>query len=242
MKARAAATSRAFGYVRVSTDAQRDSGLGIEAQRAAIAQTAARLQLPCAGIYTDAGLSGSLSIDERPGLADALNVLRRGDVLICAKRDRISRDVLHAIVIERAALKKGAKIISAAGEGTETDDSPTAGLMRRIADAFSEYERLMIGLRTRAALRAKRARGERAGTVPYGFKVNGNRVTLYEHEPEQQILTVIADGRAAQRSLRAIAAELNAKGFRTRTGSAWRYEYIRSLTRTIDRHAPDIAR
>jgi hypothetical protein len=73
---------RALGYIRVSTDQQRDSGLGLEAQQHALEQTARRLSLSLAQTFTDAGLSGSLSIDERPGLADALNSLRRGDVLI----------------------------------------------------------------------------------------------------------------------------------------------------------------
>ena len=141
---------RALGYIRVSTDQQRDSGLGLEAQQHALELTARRLSLPLAQTFTDAGLSGSLSIDERPGLADALNSLRRGDVLIVAKRDRIARDSFLSVLIEREAAKKGARIVSAAGEGTETDD-PAAIFTRRILDAVAELERALTAARTRCS-------------------------------------------------------------------------------------------
>jgi DNA invertase Pin-like site-specific DNA recombinase len=227
---------RVIGYVRVSTEHQRDSGLGLEAQEAAIEHAAGRLRIPLLGIYRDEGLSGTLSIDARPGLADALNALRRGDVLLVAKRDRIARDVLVSILIEREAGKKGARIVSAAGEGTDSDD-PAAVFTRRILDAVAELERAMTAARTRAALRAKRARGERAGAEPYGYRVNGDGRTLHPHAGEQAILRAIADCRHAGYSLRETAAELNRQGHRTRTGSAWRYEYVRSVAATSKRHA-----
>lgn len=230
------ASGRAIGYCRVSTDQQRESGLGLDAQRTAVEQTAARLQLHLAQTYTDAGLSGSLSVDERPALADALNALRRGDVLIVAKRDRIARDVFVSVLIEREAAKKGGRIVSAAGEGTDTDD-PSAVFTRRILDAVAELERGLTAARTRAALRAKRARGERAGTEPFGFRVNGDGRTLHPYEPEQQIIRVIEECREARYSLREMAEELNRRGFTTRAGSPWRFEYIRSIAKTIERHA-----
>jgi DNA invertase Pin-like site-specific DNA recombinase len=228
--------TRAIGYIRVSTDQQRESGLGLEAQRASIEQTARRLQLTLAGTFTDAGLSGSLSINDRPGLADALNSLRRGDVFIVAKRDRLARDSFLSVLIEREAAKKGARIVSAAGEGTDTDD-PTATFTRRILDAVAELERSLIAARTRAALRAKRARGERAGNIPLGFTVNGDGRTLYADAHEQQIVVLMQECHAAGYTLRAIANELNRKGFTTRTGHPWRHQYVASALQTIDRHA-----
>jgi len=118
-------------------------------------------------------------------LADALNALRRDDVLIVAKRDRIAREAFLSTLIEREVAKKGARIVSAAGEGTENDD-PSAVFTRRILDAVAELERGLIAARTRAALRAKRAKGERAGCEPYGYRVNGDRRTS-----EQRVLAAI---------------------------------------------------
>jgi DNA invertase Pin-like site-specific DNA recombinase len=73
-----------------------------------------------------------------------------------AKRDRLARDSFLAVLIEREATRAGARIVSAAGEGTDTDD-PAAVFTRRILDAVAELERALTAARTRAALRAKRA-------------------------------------------------------------------------------------
>lgn len=228
--------ARAIGYVRVSTDQQRESGLGLEAQESSIRDAAARLGLAVASLHVDAGLSGSLSLEQRPGLAEALNALRRGDVLLVAKRDRIARDAFVSVLIEREVAKKGARIVSAAGEGTETDE-PSAVFTRRILDAVAELERALTAARTRAALRAKRARGERAGTEPYGFRVNGDGRTLHPYAPEQAILDVIVTSHAAKVPLRTIASELNAAGRTTRTGAPFRHQNVAGILSTVERHS-----
>ena len=221
-------TPRAFGYLRVSTDAQADSGLGLEAQRAAITAAAARVGLPLAETFTDAGLSGSLDLDNRPSLFAAVNALRRGDVLIVAKRDRIGRDVVGVATIERAIARKGARILSAAGEGTEGTDASSM-LQRQILDVFGEYERRLIGQRTKAALKAKRDRGECAGNVPFGYRLNPDGRTLAENPAEREVLTILGELRAAGYSLRQIADELNRQGFTTRRGTPWRHQYVAGL-------------
>lgn len=217
-----------YGYLRVSTDGQADSGLGLDAQRSAIAAAAARHQLTVAEYFTDAGLSGALELANRPGLFAAVNALKRGDVLIVAKRDRLGRDVIAVAMLERLTTRKGARILSAAGEGTEGDDASSM-LQRRILDAFAEYERLIIGQRTRAALQAKRARGQRAGNLPYGFTLNADGSTLDVRADEQRVLSLLRELIAAGFTLREVAAELNRQGFRTRCGSAWRHQYVANL-------------
>jgi DNA invertase Pin-like site-specific DNA recombinase len=222
------APGRAFGYRRVSTAEQAGSGLGLDAQAAAIAATAARLGLTVAETFTDAGLSGGLPLEQRPALLAALDAARKGDVLIVAKRDRLGRDVLNVAIIERLAERKGARIVSAAGEGTE-DDGPTSILMRQIVDAFGQYERALIRARTKAALRAKRARGERVGTVPFGFQLAIDGQTLKANATEQQTLGLIREHRARGLTLRQIAVELNRQGVTTRRGSAWKHQYVAGL-------------
>src|SRR5687768_5521074 len=136
--------ARAFGYLRVSTDQQADSGLGLEAQREAVQKTAARLGLPLAGVFTDAELSGALDLENRPNLFAAVQGLRRGDVLIVAKRDRVGRDLVGVAMIERSIMRKGGRIVSAAGEGTDGGTDAGAMLQRQILDEFAEYERRLI--------------------------------------------------------------------------------------------------
>ncbi len=207
---------RAIGYLRVSTTEQATSGLGLEAQRAALTSAATRLGALLAGVYEDAGLSGSLAAEDRPGLLAAIDALRRGDILLVAKRDRLGRDVVAVALVERLIARKGARVVSAAGEGTDGDD-PTAILMRRIIDAFSEHERLLIGARTKAALKAKRARGERAGNVPFGFRATPEG-RLEREDREQMIIAEAVALRAAGRSFRDIALDLACRGFIGRAG------------------------
>ena len=224
------ATARAIGYRRVSTAEQAGSGLGLDAQQAAIAAGAVRLGLPLADTFTDAGISGGLALEQRPGLLSALDAIGKGDVLIVAKRDRLGRDVLNVAMFERLAERKGARIVSAAGEGTDTND-PTSRLMRQIVDCFAEYERAIIRARTRAALAVKKARGERVGGIPFGSQLAGDGRTLEPHADEQRALGLLRELRAAGYTFRAVADELNRQGFRSRTGGRWVRQSVHMLAR-----------
>lgn len=203
-------------YVRVSTEAQE---LGPEAQKTAIEAWAAREGVTIAAVHVDQGVSGGAAIDKRPALLDALASLEThgAGLLVVSRRDRLSRDTMNAILLEGLAAKAGAKIVSAAGEGTDADQNdPAAFLMRRIVDLFAEYERLVIKARTRAAMRVKKARGESTGETPYGFRAEAGR--LVEDAGEQQVIGAVRELRAAGLSVRAIAAELTARGLVARTG------------------------
>jgi len=219
--------AHAIGYLRVSTDGQVVSGLGLDAQRSAIDASAARLGLPVAGWYSDAGVSGAASLDARPGLLAALDALKRGDVLIVAKRDRLGRDVLVVAMVERLASRKGARVVSAAGEGTD-GNSPADVLMRQMIDAFAQFERAVIGVRTKAALQAKRARGERAGTVPFGYVADADG-RLTPCACERRVVALVRELRDAGYTLQAIADELNAQGYTTRKGTSWRHQYVSAI-------------
>jgi site-specific DNA recombinase len=226
-------SARAIGYVRVSTEQQAESGLGLDAQQSSLVAAALRLGLQLTRTFVDAGTSGSLAIEDRPVLLDAVAALRRGDVLLVAKRDRLGRDVIAVAMIERLIAKRGARVVSAAGEGTDSDD-PAAMLMRRLIDSFAEYERALIAARTRAALAAKRRRGERlSGLVPFGHQLGMDGRTLLLEDTEQQTIATIRTFRAAGHSLRQIAKQLNAQGLRTRSGSPWQWEYVRRVLKRI---------
>jgi DNA invertase Pin-like site-specific DNA recombinase len=221
----------------VSTQDQADSGLGLEAQQTIIAAAAQRLNVSVVATFTDAGLSGSLGLEHRPGLADSLNLLQRGDVLLVAKRDRIARDAFVAVLVEREVARKGARIISAAGEGTETDD-PAAVFTRRILDAVSELERALIASRTRAAMAEARKRGQRVGRIPFGHRLADDGVHLVLDAEEQAILREIHFWRTRGYALTTIADELNSRGLRNRQGREWRRSFVGQL---LERHPAKIA-
>jgi DNA invertase Pin-like site-specific DNA recombinase len=214
-------TRRAIAYLRVSTQEQAETKNGLEAQETEIEAFATRLRFDLAASHIDAGISGAAPISERRALLGALNDLRRGDVLIVAKLDRLSRaGELETAIIEELVSRRGARILSAAGEGTD-DDTPSGELLRTLMKAFSRHERALIASRTKAALAAKKARGERIGAEPYG-----------RDQDERQVLALIEECREAGFSLPEIARELNAKKFTTRAGTPWKWEYVRSILKT----------
>lgn len=218
---------RALGYVRVSTSEQADSGLGLEAQRAAIASAAERLELELVHVHADEGVSGTLPALERPGLAALLAAIAAGEVLLVAKRDRLGRDYLEVGLLERELRRRRVRVVSAAGEGTENDE-PSALLQRRMMDVFAEHERDMIAARTKAALRAKKARGEHLGGVPFGWRlVEGE---LVEDLEEQKALALLRRRRAEGASWETLAREVAALGVRPKRGGAtWGPSSVRSI-------------
>src|SRR3954453_12677148 len=124
------AMPRCILSVRVSTEDQAASGLGIEAQIHAGRLWADRAGLAVVGPFVD-DVSGAGGLDKRPGWLAAVARLEPGDVLLVAKRDRLGRDPIVIAMIESAVARKKCRIISAAGEGTESDE-PSAVLMRRM--------------------------------------------------------------------------------------------------------------
>ena len=220
-------TTTAIGYVRVSTDGQAESGAGLAAQRAAIETFAKRHGLTITAWHEDAGVSGAAAIEDRPGLMAALAGLRRGSVLIVAKRDRIARDTLTALTIERTVNRLRASIMSADGVGN--GDEAADLFMRSIMDAAAAFERGLIKQRTRAALAAKRRAGERTGEVPFGWTL-GEDGRLVEVEAEQLVLANIKACRAAGMSLRQIAAILTDANVPTKKGrAAWNHNTVASI-------------
>lgn len=210
---------KAITYRRVSTDEQNNSGNGLNAQLDACALWAKHNNIDIHADFTDS-ISGASSIEKRDGLMAAINELDNGDILLVAKRDRLGRDPLVLAMIESTVARAGAKIVSAAGEGTESDE-PSAILMRRMIDAFSEYERLIIKSRTKAALAAKKSRKERTGSIPFGFNLAADGVHLIENEVEQQILNEVKRLRIAGLGLTAIAKNLALRGFVARNGKTF---------------------
>ena len=213
-----------YAYLRVSTDQQADSGAGLEAQLDACTRAAGTL----AGVYRDEGISGATGLEKRPALLEAIGALKKGDVLMVAKRDRLGRDPLVVAMIESAVQRKGARILSAAGEGTN-GDAPGDILMRRMVDAFAEYERLIIGARTKSALQAKKVRGERVGHIPFGKRLAADGVHLEDDPTEQATLQQVATLKARGFSLRRIAHHLNRHGPLKRDGSPWNQVNLHTL-------------
>jgi len=219
--------TRAVGYVRVSTDEQ---ALGPEAQRDALAAWCDANGATLCACFEDHGVSGTTPLDRRPALNEALDALatERAGVLLVAKRDRLARDVVVGAVIERLVERQGARVLAA--DGTGNGEGPEHQLMRHLVNAFAEYEALVIAARTRAALAVKKARGERVGSVPYGFRVTDDGI-LEPDDDEQEMVAVARRLRERGLSLRAIDRELRARGHLPRNGRAWHVQTLATIVR-----------
>ena len=212
---------RVIGYRRISKD--NGNGLGLAAQTAAIKDQAKRLGVPVAEVFTDRGVSGAAPIKKRLALLAALGELRSGDVLVIARRDRLARDVMVAGWIEKEVKRRGAAIVSAAGDAN--GDGPYDKIMRTIINAFAELERDLVVARNRAVVEVQRARGLKLGHCPYGFRGGpdiddrGKPITrLVKDQDEQKIIRRVKRLRAGGASLRAISAKLAKDGQLNRQG------------------------
>jgi DNA invertase Pin-like site-specific DNA recombinase len=150
--------------VRVSTDEQADHGAGLEAQRAAIVRECERRGWQLVRIEEDAASGRSMA--GRPGLSAALEAVETGDAeaLIVAKLDRLSRSLLDfAALMARAQRRSWALVALDLGVDTTT---PQGEMMASVLAVFAQFERRLIGQRTRDALAVKRAQGVKLGRPP----------------------------------------------------------------------------
>ena len=221
--------TKAIAYLRASTDRQ---DLGPDAQREAIERWAHAKGIEIVAWHEDRGISGGVDLDKRLGLLAAIQALRTesAGVLLVARRDRLARDVLVSAMVERLCEREDARIQTADGAGNGS--GPEAALLRGIMDVFAQYERAVIRSRTRAALAVKRARGERTGTVPYGFRDEDGM--LVEDAAEQVVVARARELRADGLSLRAIGRTLLDEGHAPRNGKRW---HVQVLARVVAPHA-----
>ncbi len=204
-------------YLRVSTDRQGKSGLGLEAQRAALAAFAEAHGFVIEREFVEVETGkGDDALDRRPELAAALVEARRLKCSVgVAKLDRLSRDVAFV-----AGLMAQRVPFVVAELGPDVDP-----FVLHLYAALAEKERAMISARTKAALQAKKAAGAKLG----------NRTNLAE---ASRLGTEIRKGRAdafagnvlplidkiklsGATTLRAISDELNARRIPTSRGGRW---------------------
>jgi DNA invertase Pin-like site-specific DNA recombinase len=152
---------RVCGYIRVSSAEQADSGLGLQAQREAITAEAARRGWELVALLEDAGASGKDL--KRPGLQEALRLVESdaAEVLCVSKLDRLSRSVHDFSGLLQRAQRRGWSL-SVLDLQLDTS-TPAGGLVANLMASVSEWERKVIGARTKDALAVKRAQGVRLG-------------------------------------------------------------------------------
>lgn len=220
-----------IGYLRVSTKGQGASGLGLEAQRAAIDAYAAQIGATVIRVYVEVE-SGRKS--NRPQLALALADAKRSKaMLVVAKLDRLSRNLAFL----SALLEKKVDFVAC-------DNAHVNKMTLQILAAVAEAEADAISSRTKAALAAYKARGGKLGgsrpecrnltleARQRGAKAAGEAIRRNASEAYTDLVPVVRDLRDKGLSQNAIAVELNAQGHTTRRGKPWnQVQVMRVLNR-----------
>jgi DNA invertase Pin-like site-specific DNA recombinase len=202
---------RVVGYARVSTVEQGESGASLKAQREAIEMECNRRRWDLARIEDDVLSAKSM---KRPGLQSVLSDCRGGSVngIVVAKLDRLSRSVVDFGRLLREATANGWNIV-ALDFGLDLS-KPQGKLVANVLISVAEWEREMIGLRTREALAVKRAEGVRLGRPPL---------------IGEEVLRRIRRERKRGRTLRAIADRLNSDQVPTGHGGRWHASTIHAV-------------
>lgn len=216
---RTAARSCVVIYVRVSTEEQTASGAGIDAQLAECRAYAERQGMTVVDVIVEDAISGKVHPARRPGYQRALTILERCEAgnLLVRRQDRVSRRLQHTLDVLGEADAAGWSVCTTDGV---LDTSTAAGSLQvNVMASVAEYERRVIGERTREALAARKAAGMTLGAAPQISDEIGRRIHA-EH--------------TAGRSMRAIAATLTAEGVPTaRGGAVWSHATVQAVLRAV---------
>nr|WP_308630993.1 recombinase family protein [Methylobacterium radiotolerans] len=217
-----------MAYVRVSTDRQGKSGLGLADQRQRIAEFVDREGFEVVEVFDEIETGkGVDALDRRPQLAKALARARKLRCpVVVAKLDRLSRDVafIAGLMAQRVPF-----VVAELGR----DADP---FMLHIYAALAEQERRMIAARTKAALAAKKAQGAMLGNRTNLGEASALGVASIKADADAfavDVLPIIREIQARGGSHRSIAAEMNARRVRTARGGEWSATQVgRVLTRS----------
>lgn len=208
---------QASAYLRVSTDGQLGkNAFGLADQAATVEQFARENEMDLVGRFVDEGISGTTL--NRPGLLDAIAGAKRGEfqVLLIAKIDRLGRDLMQQLWLEKEFLRFGVEVVSVSEPFRGQD--PATRLYRQIVGAFAEFERHRITDRLSGGRRAKaRAGGYAGGRPPFGYKVVQGEKTLQVDESKAATVRRIFELRQQwpRWTLQEIADRATVEGHRT---------------------------
>jgi site-specific DNA recombinase len=223
-------TVRVAIYTRISTN-EENQPYSLEAQRKHLEHfVESQPKWLQTHFFTDQ-ITGTTS--KRPGLQAALLAAKNGefDVLLIYRIDRISRrsEVLYEIL---KTLKSCSVILQSATESFD-NFTPQGKLTMGILSNFAQFERDTMVDRITKGIKEKASRGEWVGgNPPYGYEVDSDQATLIKVASEAPVVEGIFRDYIAKRSgAKAIAMDLNSKGYRTRQGKLWTFKSILDILR-----------
>lgn len=220
-------SSKAIGYIRVSSDEQAREGLSLEAQKRKIASYCDLKNLDLIDIYSDEAVSGFKPLEKRPGGNKAYTALLAGQAshLVAIKLDRCFRNTGDAIQKATEFDKKGINLHLIE---TSVDTSTAVGKMFFTTLAMlAQFERDITGERTKAVLDMKKQDGKVYNHEPFGFSREGDE--LRANDVEQATIDKILSMRDAGDSYHEIASQLDLQGVKPKLAVNWNAMSIRKI-------------
>lgn len=221
-----------LGYIRVSSaDQAKDDRSSLQVQADVIEGFARTRGVDKYGvqIFTDAGVSGATKLAFRPGGQDLLAAMKKGDIVVASKLDRMFRSASDAIDMFDEFKKAGVELVLF-DISHEPVSSGVGKLILTILAAVADMERVRIKERTAEGRKAKKAKGGPVGNVPFGFrKVGEGRAAVIEpHAGEQQAITLMRELYQSE-GLAGTSRKLAAAGYKSRAGKPFTSMAIRRV-------------
>jgi site-specific DNA recombinase len=213
---------KAAGYVRVSTEEQRDEGYSLSAQRMQVKALCDSKGWELVKVYADEGKSGK-NVSGRPALQELLDAVKahQYDVVVICKLDRLGRNTRQILaIVEDNFTKNGVRLVSIA-EGLDPT-TPAGGLMLTMLAGLAEFERKQIGERTRSGMAEARKQGKHTGRVGFGWQMNenGEAVPVPEEQRELRRAKRLASRHGIAEAARRMEWDYDTAYYRLRTRKA----------------------
>ena len=214
-----------IGYIRLSKRISKNESrsVSLSYQKIEVEKLAVSKGYKLIGVESDDGISGKSMIN-RPGIQNVINMVNNKNInaVICYSSSRISRNGIESIMFENLLKTNGIAYWSVS-EGLIGDINEDP-LLPWLRSGLNQRERMIISMRTKAALKLKKERGERLGGLRYGQSVqHGN---IIQNEYELKIVKRIQELHSQDYPTRAIAQVLNSEGYRPRRGTQFHQTQI----------------
>ena len=222
-----------YGYVRVSTQEQVDSGLSIESQKSRIIEFCKYKGMNLVETFLDTNVSASIPLSERPEGSKLLDLTKKGNCGVVAVRlDRLFRDAYDCLGVTKTWDKKNVSLFLL-DLGIDTSTAMGRAFLTNAA-TYAELERNLISERTKEALREVKKQGGSIGRASYGWKrseehdENGRKKVVVDTDE----LNIVVECKALRKSgytFKSIAEKFNLEGRKTKRGGAWHASTVRNI-------------
>lgn len=210
--------NKCYGYIRVSTNQQKDEGLSLENQKRRIEGWAMMSEYELVNIFADEGVSGK-TVEKRKALKQLLSTIKPGEALVTLAFSRLSRSARDFLNIIYDLSAMGCRIV-VIKEGLDTT-TPHGRFAALMFIGVAQLESELISDRINDSMAIKKERGEFIGRVPYGWRLsNGAKSDLIEFPEEQIVINRIKtlrntiDPSGKQMSYEKIANKLTEEGIK----------------------------